>query len=154
MAAVNDDSHQEIEEMILRETRAWDTQDVKLLLTIFHPDMVWPWPPHAHAHDPIEWVMPYGRFDAQRWGKSWQELFDTHTLIHNIRIIRKIEISAEGDGAFSVVDIDTLWRNAQGEEQHWKGRACKVYTKINYEWKMIMHTGVLEYPVSASTLSG
>ncbi len=35
---------QEIEEIVNRETRAWDTQDVELLMTIFHPDMVWPWP--------------------------------------------------------------------------------------------------------------
>ena len=33
-----------IKEIVDRETLAWDTQDVELLLTIFHPDMVWPWP--------------------------------------------------------------------------------------------------------------
>jgi hypothetical protein len=27
----------EIEEIVNRETRAWDTGDVELLLTIFHP---------------------------------------------------------------------------------------------------------------------
>lgn len=43
----------EIEEIVQRETRAWDTRDVDLLLTVFHPDMVWPWPPHARAHDPV-----------------------------------------------------------------------------------------------------
>ncbi len=32
----------EIEEIVNRETKAWDTQDVETLLTIFHPDMVWP----------------------------------------------------------------------------------------------------------------
>jgi hypothetical protein len=31
-----------IKELVDRQTRAWDTKDVKLLLTIFHPDMVWP----------------------------------------------------------------------------------------------------------------
>jgi ketosteroid isomerase-like protein len=140
------DLSQEIEEIVQRETLAWDKQDVNLLLTIFHPDMVWPWPPNALAHDPIEWVMPYGRFNAERWGKSWQELFDTHTLVHNRRVIRKIEISREGDGAFAVIDIDTLWHNILGGEQHWKGRVCKVFAKINGVWKMTMHTGVLEYP--------
>ena len=30
----------EIEEIVDRETRAWDTGDVNLLLTVFHPDMV------------------------------------------------------------------------------------------------------------------
>ena len=32
----------EIREILDRETRAWDTQDVELLMTVFHPDMVWP----------------------------------------------------------------------------------------------------------------
>jgi ketosteroid isomerase-like protein len=69
----------------------------------------------------------------------------THELVHNRRQIRKVEVSAEGDGAFAVVDIDTLWRDPRGNEIHWKGRVCKVDTKINDEWKLIMHTGVLEY---------
>ncbi len=30
----------QIEEIVNRETKAWDTQDVDLLMTIFHPDMV------------------------------------------------------------------------------------------------------------------
>lgn len=60
--------HEEIEEIVNRETRAWDTQNVDLLLSIFHPDMVWPWPPTADSHDPEEWVMVMGRFDRQRWG--------------------------------------------------------------------------------------
>jgi len=42
----------QIEEIVNRETRAWDNQDVKLLLSVFHPDMVWPWPPTADSHDP------------------------------------------------------------------------------------------------------
>jgi len=142
---MKNDLRQEIEEIVQRETRAWDTQDAALLLTVFHPDMVWPWPPDARAHDPIKWVMPYGRFNAERWGRSWQELFDTHTLVHNRRIIRRVEVSGQGDGAFAVVDIDTLWRDAQGGEQHWQGRVCKVYAKVDGVWKMTMHTGVLEY---------
>ncbi|HVS83807.1 MAG TPA: hypothetical protein VHE60_18890 [Pyrinomonadaceae bacterium] len=51
----------------------------------------------------------------------------------------------EGDGAFAVVDIDTLWIDRDGKENHWKGRTCKVYTKIGNEWKLIMQTGVLDY---------
>ncbi len=54
-------------------------------------------------------------------------------------------ISKEGDGAFAVVDVDTLWRNIEGNDFHWIGRACKVYTKVDGEWKMIMHTGLLDY---------
>jgi ketosteroid isomerase-like protein len=45
-----------------------------------------------------------------------------------------------------VVDVDTLWRNKQtGQDFHWKGRACKGYTKVDGEWKLIMHTGLLNY---------
>ena len=38
---------QDIEEIVNRETGAWDTRDVALLLSVFHPDLVWPWPPHG-----------------------------------------------------------------------------------------------------------
>ena len=99
-----------IVEIVNRETRAWDTKDVDLLLTIFHPDMVWPWPVNSAAHDPVDWVLVLGRFDAERWKKVWQELFATHALIHNRRQTKKIEVSEQGDGAFAVVDVDTLWR--------------------------------------------
>jgi ketosteroid isomerase-like protein len=135
----------QIEEIVNRETRAWDTKDASLLMTIFHPDMVWPWPKTPKSHDPMDWVLVLGRYNYARWKSGWQQLFDTHELINNRRQIRKIEVSAEGDGAFAVVDIDTLWRDRQGNESHWKGRVCKVYTKVNDEWKLIMHTGVLEY---------
>jgi dihydrofolate reductase/ketosteroid isomerase-like protein len=137
-----------IEELVERETRAWDTRDADLLLTLFHPDMVWPWPPHKDAHDPAEWVVPWGRYDAERWRSGWAELFATHDLVHNRRVIRRIEVSAEGDGGFAVVDVDTLWRDAAGNQQHWIGRACKIYTRVGPEWKMIAHTGLLEYPLT------
>ena len=135
----------EIEEMVTRETKAWDTQDVDLLMTLFHPDMVWPWPPTPQSHDPMEWVLEWGRFNYERWKSGWQELFNTHKFVHNRREIKKIVISEQGDGAFAVVDIDTLWVDSTGNKNHWKGRVCKVYTKIGDEWKMIMHTGVLDY---------
>jgi hypothetical protein len=136
----------EIEEIVDRETRAWDTRDVDLLLTVFHPDMVWPWPKTPRSHDPMDWVLEWGRYDPERWGRGWRELFDTHELVRNEREIRKIEVSEEGDGAFAVVDIDTVWRDLRGNESRWKGRVCKVYSKVGGEWKMTMHTGVLEYP--------
>ena len=44
----------EIEEIVDRERRAWDTRDVDLLLTAFHPDIVWPWPKTPLSHDPME----------------------------------------------------------------------------------------------------
>ncbi len=140
------DSRQaEIQEIVDRETHAWDTQDVELLLSVFHPDMVWPWPPDPSAHDPISWVLMWGRYDRERWRKGWQDLFDTHELIHNRRTTKRIVVSDEGDGAFAVVDIDTLWRSHEGVDNHWIGRTCKIYTLMGEEWKMIAQTGVLEY---------
>ena len=135
----------QIQEVVDRETRAWDTQDVELLISIFHPDMVWPWPRTSDSHDPLDWVFELGRYNYHRWQAAWQELFDTHTLVHNRRKILKIEVSKEGDGAFAVVDVDTLWRHHNGNDFHWQGRACKVYTKVGEEWKLIMHTGLLNY---------
>jgi len=135
----------EITEIVNRETKAWDTQDVKLLISVFHPDMVWPWPRTFQSHDPIDWVMELGRFNKERWSNGWQNLFDTHRLVHNNRQIKKIVISNEKDGAFAVVDIDTLWIDKENNKNHWKGRVCKVYSKIGDEWKMTMHTGVLTY---------
>ena len=139
------DARAQIEEIVNRETRAWDNQDANLLMTVFHPDMVWPWPRTAQSHDPMDWLLVQGRYNYERWKAGWQTLFDTHRLIHNWREIKKIEISKEGDGAFAVVDIDTLWVDSAGRRNLWQGRVCKVYTKIGSEWKMIMQTGVLDY---------
>ena len=136
----------EIREMVDRETRGWDTKDAELLTTLFHPDMVWPWPRTVQSHDPLDWIFVLGRFNKERWIENWQELFDSHELAHNKREIKKVVISAEKDGAFAVVDIDTLWiEKKSGRHNHWKGRVCKVYARVGSEWKMTMHTGVLEY---------
>ena len=135
----------EIQEIIDRETRAWDTQDVELLLTIFHPDMVWPWPPSNEDHDPVDWVLVLGKFDRQRWGRMYRQFFQEHELVHNKRETKKTELSEQGDGAFAVVDIDTLWIDASGRENHWLGRVCKAYAQVGGEWKMTMHTGALRY---------
>jgi ketosteroid isomerase-like protein len=143
-------AEESIKEIVDRETHAWDTKDVALLLTVFHPDMVWPWPPTADHHDPADWIFWAGRYDAERWRRNWQELFDTHDLVHNRRVVRKIVVTPEGDGGFAVVDVDTLWRDRTGREQHWKGRACKVYSLVGQEWKMTMHTGLLRYPVGSN----
>ncbi len=135
-----------IQEIIDRETRAWDTKDVPLLLSVFHPDMVWAWPPHAMAHDPVEWRLSLGRFDAARWGALYEGLFRARTLIHNRRKTVRIELSAQGDGALAVVDIDTLWQmNATGTEDHWFGRTCKLYALSGGAWKMTSQTGALRY---------
>ncbi len=91
-------------------------------------------------------MIDWGRYDYDRWKYAWQNLFDIHKLAHNKREIKKIEISEEMDGAFAVVEIDTLWINAKGIKGHWKGCVCKVYTKMpDKQWKLIMHTGVLNY---------
>ena len=139
------DVEAEIQEIVDRETRAWDTQDLDLLLSVFHPDMVWPWPPHKDAHDPLDWVIDWGRYDEARWRAGWGELFATHELVHNRRETRKILISAEGDGALAVVDVDTLWRDDAGRDFRWLGRAGKIYSRVGDEWKMISQTGLLDY---------
>jgi ketosteroid isomerase-like protein len=46
--------------MVDRGTRAWDTQDVAVLVSLFHPDIVWPWLPNPQAHVPVESVFPQG----------------------------------------------------------------------------------------------
>jgi ketosteroid isomerase-like protein len=136
----------EIQAMVDRETAAWDRQDAEALVELFHPDMVWPWPPHGKAHDPAEWVFPQGRYERARWKAGWEELFRTHELVHNVRRTIRIEVSQEGDGAFAVVDVDTLWRHrADGNANHWRGRACKGYTKVGGKWLLIFHTGLLEH---------
>jgi ketosteroid isomerase-like protein len=135
----------EIQDMIDRETAAWDARDAEALVDLFHPDMIWPWPPDADSHDPASWHFPWGRYNRERWRGEWQVLFDTHTLVHNRRKTVKITLSAEGDGAFAVVDVDTLWRDRAGRDNHWLGRAGKGYTRVGGEWKLIMHTGLLQY---------
>jgi ketosteroid isomerase-like protein len=134
-----------IREVVERETRAWDTQDVELLLSIFHPDMVWPWPLTPADHDPLTWELVLGRFDAERWAAVYRDLFASYRLLHNRRDIRRIAVSAEGDGGLAVVDIDTLWQAPDGRSMHWLGRTGKIYTLTHGEWKLIMHTGVLAY---------
>jgi hypothetical protein len=143
-------TYNEILEIVNRETRAWDTQDVTLLLSIFHPDMVWPWPPSACDHNPVKWEFVLGRFNYSRWKKFYETFFKTHTLIHNNREIKKIMITKEQDGAFAVVDIDTCWKDNNGQLQNWLGRVCKVYVKNDQEWLMTMHTGVLKYESSTN----
>lgn len=137
-----------IQEMVDIETRGWDAKDPEPFLSMIHPDMAWPWPPTANSHDPIDWVFVMGRFDRKRWRKSWQGLFDTHDLIHNRRNTVKIEVSKEEDAAFAVVDIDTLWQHKiTGELSHWKGRVCKIFTKLQTgEWKFYYQTGALNFP--------
>jgi ketosteroid isomerase-like protein len=136
----------EIQAMVDRETVAWDNQDAESLVSLFHPDMVWPWPPDGRAHDPARWVFPMGRYDRARWKAVWVDLFEKYELIHNRRSTVRISVSAEGNGAFAVVDVDTLWRSrTDGTSFHWMGRAGKGYTRVGSRWLLIYHTGLLEY---------
>lgn len=137
----------EIEAMVHRETRAWNAKDAAALCDLFHPDMVWPWPPTQKDHDPVSWIFVMGRFNRERWQRSWQQhVFDVHELVHNRRTIQSITVTEEGDGGFAVVDIDTLWRHRDGHDNHWYGRVSKGYTRLGSgEWKLIMHTGALTY---------
>ena len=83
----------EIKEIIDRETQGWNNQDLDLLMSIFHHDMVWPWPKTPQSHDPMDWIFELGKFDNKRWRKIWRNLFDNYYLIHNNRVIKKIVIS-------------------------------------------------------------
>jgi hypothetical protein len=89
---------EDIRALVDTETAAWNARDADALVSLFHPDMVWPWPPDAGAHDPMRWVMPMGRFDRERWKSSWQALFETHDLVHNKRETLRVAISEQGDG--------------------------------------------------------
>jgi ketosteroid isomerase-like protein len=135
----------EITEIVNRETKAWDTKDVDFLLSIFHPDMVWVWPKKNDQHNPIDWELPLGKFDYERWKKVYSEMFGKYKLLKNDRKIVEIKVSPEGDGAFAVVDVDTLWEDQEGKQHHWLGRAGKTYVKTGGEWKLIAHFGLLLY---------
>ncbi|WP_413584487.1 hypothetical protein [Bdellovibrio sp. HCB274] len=135
----------EIHEIIDRETKAWNEKSIELLLSIFHHEMVWVWPTDSKNHDPISWTSMLGKFDQTRWTNFYKDWFSDFQLIRNVRKTQKIFVTKEGDGAFAVVDIDTLWRSSSGEESHWIGRTCKTYVKTSDGWKMIAQTGVLDY---------
>ena len=134
-----------VREVVERESSAWNNKDVNLLLSIFHPDMVWVWPKSNTSHDPIDWETKLGKFDYSRWSVFYTEFFKKYELVQNDRTIVKIEVSKEGDAAFAVVDIDTLWKDHEGRENQWLGRVCKIYVKNGEEWKLIGHTGALKY---------
>lgn len=132
----------EIQEIIDRETTAWNEKSVELLLSIFHPDMVWVWPTDPKNTDPISWTSALGRFDFERWSHVYKDWFSIFSISRNIRKTQKIIITKQGDGAFAVVDIDTLWINSAGEKSHWLGRTGKTYVKTAVGWKLINQVGV------------
>lgn len=97
-----------IKEIVDRDTDAWNNKDTEKLLSIFQPDMVWPWPRIFDSPDPVDCVFEVGRFDYQRWKKISNEFFKSHILVHNKKISQKIVIWDQKDGVFAVVDVDTL----------------------------------------------
>jgi hypothetical protein len=44
---------EQISEIGDRETHVRGTQDIELLLSIFHMDMIWCWPPRPQVHEPM-----------------------------------------------------------------------------------------------------
>ncbi len=61
-----------IREIIDRETRAWNTKDVPLLLSVFHPDMVWAWPKSYTSIDPVE--SSAGKVRCETLGRALRRL--------------------------------------------------------------------------------
>lgn len=129
-----------IEEMVHRETQAWDESDVDLLLSLFHPDMIWIWPADGHVGDLLASKLQVGRFDPDRWQAGWSGIF-SHELLRNNRRVLSVTASPEGDSAVAVVDVETSWRTPQGQAG-WSGRATKCYVRVGDGWKMIAHIGL------------
>jgi hypothetical protein len=147
MLDMSDTVKKQIQALVDRETLGLNTKNPDLFLDMIHPDMVWPWPPTSHDHDPVRWKFVLGRFNEERWRQYFQAIFDNFDLVHNRRETVKIEVSVEEDAAFAVVDIDSLWRDKQTKQDiPWKGRVCKFYTRMTGgEWKVIFRTGPLDY---------
>ena len=62
-----------IQQMVDDETRGWDAKDPSPFLSMIHPDMAWPFAPHADAHDPVDWFFMMGRFDEEQWRKAMRD---------------------------------------------------------------------------------
>jgi len=151
---MSDSPADEVRAMVDRETTAWDAQDVETLLDLFHPDMVWAWPPTGYDHDPATWDLEFGRFDRERWREEWQGLFDTHDLVYNDRETIDVSVSDQRDGGMAVVDIDTLWRHREtGTEFHWEGRTAKIYALVDGEWKLTAHWAALRFDEAGEPLT-
>ncbi len=102
---MEDDAVEAIVAMVNRETEAWNRKDADALVSLFHADMVWPWPSSPLSHDPAQWTTGMGRFDAGRWRSAWQALFDSHDLVSNHREIVRVEITPQRDAGFAVVAL-------------------------------------------------
>jgi len=141
-----DSLYTDINEIVLREQDAWEMKDAKLLLTVFHPDMVWAWPRDFDSFNPFYWEMDLGRFNHDLWLEHWTQFFQEYDLIDSIVKLQKATFSKQGDAAFAVVDLNVHWEHqGNGKIMSWKGRVCKVYTKVRDSWKLISQTGMIPY---------
>lgn len=107
--------------------------------------MVWVWPTDSSNYDLMTWNTPQGKFEKDKYLKIYSDWFSKFELIKNERMTKKITLTKENDGAFAVVDIDTLWRSKDGEESQWLGRTGKTYVKTSNSWKMINQVGVFNF---------
>ncbi|MBI1356725.1 MAG: DUF4440 domain-containing protein [Acidobacteria bacterium] len=129
-----------IEEIVHRESQAWDEGDVELLLSICHPDLVWVWPPSGFAGDLLAAKLQVSRFDPERWRAGWGGVL-ANELLRNDRKIRKVTVAPDGDSAVAIVDVETAWRTPEGSAG-WSGRSTKCFVRVGGDWKMIAHIGL------------
>ena len=62
--------------------------------------------------------------------------------------MEKLECAVERivDAIAVGLNSEAMRRNRSTNELfHWKGRACKVYTKVGGRWLFLFQTGLLEY---------
>lgn len=129
-----------IKELVERETQAWNEGDVDLLLSLFHPDLIWIWPASGYAGDLLASQLQVSRFDPDRWQAGWSGILANELLV-NDRQILSITESPEGDSAVAVVNVETRWRTPKGEAG-WTGQATKCFVRTGDDWKMIAHIGL------------
>ena len=73
-------AEEEVRALVDREAAAWNARDADTLVSLFHPDTVWPWPPNSAAHDRMQWVMPLG------------DLIGSAGEVHGKRFLRQTEL--------------------------------------------------------------
>jgi len=86
-------------------------------------------------HDPA--VGSARRYNRERW--KGLETLRTHESVHNLRRPSHCGVR-RGDGAFAVVDVDTLWRRHRTAHCSLEGTRLQGYTSRR-GWLLILHTG-------------
>lgn len=134
-------SRQHIMEVLERESRAWSARDVDGLLSVFHPDAVWPFLFNRLNPSPMVWRLTLDRFDSSAWGTYFQRIFEECAITKNVREVKSISFSTRGDQAIAVLDIDTAWLRRDGEPMRWVGRVAKVFSIMGTEWRIMTQYG-------------